>query len=260
VNCQKQKTERESSAAYPRIEQIGGLFCPYVKFGAGGPNDTIELLGRFRNRASAERALRRAEGGRAGLMAQAIARSASSQAVAELPPVESTHSLSERIDVEITDGTALLAEFRARGATTDGRWFDFAKGGVRVKQGGLRARIAKRLGVERSAAMGRATKVRVGRIFKSIVAGLAGSAAIAAYWESWGAASHHQSGFPVPKYVRHKLPQAQVDYRGARWVGKAVVYQERHSVADCHHIWWRRALRGQGIVRATSSSPSVLIS
>jgi hypothetical protein len=56
---QEQKTERESSAGYPRIEQIGGLFCPYVKFGAGGPNDTIELLGRFRSRAAAERALKR---------------------------------------------------------------------------------------------------------------------------------------------------------------------------------------------------------
>jgi hypothetical protein len=49
--------------------------------------------------------------------AQTRARAASSEAVAELPLVESTHSLSERIDVEIIDGTALLAEFRARGAT-----------------------------------------------------------------------------------------------------------------------------------------------
>jgi hypothetical protein len=40
---------------------------------------------------------------------------ASSAVVVELPQVESTHSLSERIDVEIIDGTALLAEFRARG-------------------------------------------------------------------------------------------------------------------------------------------------
>jgi hypothetical protein len=38
------------------------------------------------------------------VMARAQARSA---AVAELPPVESTHSLSERIDVEIADGSAL---------------------------------------------------------------------------------------------------------------------------------------------------------
>jgi hypothetical protein len=112
----------------------------------------------------------------AGLMAraQARARAVSSEAVAELPLVESTHSLSERIDVEIIDGTALLAEFRARRATTDGRWFYFANGSC-VRQGALRARIAKRLGVERAAPMERAMKVRVGRIFKSVVAGLASS-------------------------------------------------------------------------------------
>jgi hypothetical protein len=52
------KTGPESSA-YPQIVQIGGLFCPYVKFGAGGPNDTIEMLGRFRSRAAAELALKR---------------------------------------------------------------------------------------------------------------------------------------------------------------------------------------------------------
>jgi hypothetical protein len=51
-----------------------------------------------------------------------------------------------------------------------------------VRQGALRARIAKRLGAEREAPMDRAMKVRVGRIFKSIAAGLpaTGSAAIAA--------------------------------------------------------------------------------
>jgi hypothetical protein len=69
----------------------------------------------------------------------------------------------------------LLTEFRDRGATTDGRWFRFANGSC-VRQGALRARIAKSLGVERGTPMGRATKVRVGRIFKSVVAGLAGSA------------------------------------------------------------------------------------
>jgi hypothetical protein len=59
MTTQATKTERASSA-YPKIEQIGGFYCPYVKFGAGGPNDTIELLGRYRNRVAAERALKRA--------------------------------------------------------------------------------------------------------------------------------------------------------------------------------------------------------
>jgi hypothetical protein len=76
----------------------------------------------------------------------------------------------------------LLSEFRSRRATTDGRWFYFANG-ARVLQGGLRERIAKRLGAEPAAAsIDRALKVRIGRVFKSIVAGLpaTGSAAIAA--------------------------------------------------------------------------------
>jgi hypothetical protein len=63
----------------------------------------------------------------------------------------------------------LLTEFRARGVTTDGRWFDFANGS-RMGQGAIRDRIAKRLGV--ATPMDRARKVRMGRIFKSIVAGL----------------------------------------------------------------------------------------
>jgi hypothetical protein len=40
-------------------------------------------------------------------MARARARAASGEAVVELPQVESTHSLSERIDVEIADGCAI---------------------------------------------------------------------------------------------------------------------------------------------------------
>jgi hypothetical protein len=54
------KTGRASSATYPRIEQSGGLYLPYVKFGAGGPNDTIELLGRYRSPVAAERSISRA--------------------------------------------------------------------------------------------------------------------------------------------------------------------------------------------------------
>jgi hypothetical protein len=56
------KTERASSAfptTFPTIIQSDGFYLPYAKFGAGGPRDTIELLGRFRTRAAAERALRR---------------------------------------------------------------------------------------------------------------------------------------------------------------------------------------------------------
>jgi hypothetical protein len=64
----------------------------------------------------------------------------------------------------------LLAEFRDRGATTDGRWFHFTRG-VSVRQGELRSRIVKRLGLVRTP-MDRAAKLRIGRIFKSIVAGL----------------------------------------------------------------------------------------
>jgi len=40
--------------------------------------------------------------------AQSRAGAVSSEAIAELPPVESTHSLSERIDVEIADGSAIV--------------------------------------------------------------------------------------------------------------------------------------------------------
>jgi hypothetical protein len=58
VNTQAKTTAR-ASVAYPRIEQSDGFYLPYAKFGAGGPRDTIELLGRFRTRAAAERALRR---------------------------------------------------------------------------------------------------------------------------------------------------------------------------------------------------------
>jgi hypothetical protein len=52
----KAKTTARASAAFPRIEQSDGFYLPYAKF---GPRDTIELLGRFRTRAAAERALRR---------------------------------------------------------------------------------------------------------------------------------------------------------------------------------------------------------
>jgi hypothetical protein len=72
----------------------------------------------------------------------------------------------------------LLTEFRARGVTTDGRWFHFANGSC-VRQGAIRARIAKRLGVER-AAMDRDTKLRAGRIFKAVAAGLQAAPATAA--------------------------------------------------------------------------------
>jgi hypothetical protein len=41
-------------------------------------------------------------------MARAQARAVSSEIAAELPQVESTHSLSERIDVEIQDGSAIV--------------------------------------------------------------------------------------------------------------------------------------------------------
>jgi hypothetical protein len=53
------KTTEHASSAFPTIIQSGGFYLPYAKFGAGGPRDTIELLGRFRSRAAAERALRR---------------------------------------------------------------------------------------------------------------------------------------------------------------------------------------------------------
>jgi hypothetical protein len=52
------RTEQASSA-FPTIIQSDGFYLPYAKFGAGGPRDTIELLGRFRSRAAAERALRK---------------------------------------------------------------------------------------------------------------------------------------------------------------------------------------------------------
>jgi hypothetical protein len=58
VTTQATKTERKS--VYPRIEQSGGFFCPYVKHEADWPSYTIELIGRYRNRARAERAVRRA--------------------------------------------------------------------------------------------------------------------------------------------------------------------------------------------------------
>jgi hypothetical protein len=60
VNYPEQKTARASAAAYPTIIQSDdGSYLAYDRFGAGGPRDTIELLGRFRTRAAAERALRR---------------------------------------------------------------------------------------------------------------------------------------------------------------------------------------------------------
>jgi hypothetical protein len=56
----KAQTTARASAAFPTIIQSDdGFYLPYAKFGAGGPRDTIELLGRFRTRAAAERALRR---------------------------------------------------------------------------------------------------------------------------------------------------------------------------------------------------------
>jgi hypothetical protein len=49
-----------ASAAFPTIIQSDdGSYLAYDKFGAGGPRDTIELIGRYRTRSAAERALRR---------------------------------------------------------------------------------------------------------------------------------------------------------------------------------------------------------
>ena len=62
MNTQAKMTARVSAAfptTFPTIIQSDGFYLPYAKFGAGGPRDTIELLGRFRTRAAAERALRR---------------------------------------------------------------------------------------------------------------------------------------------------------------------------------------------------------
>jgi hypothetical protein len=63
VNTQAKPTARPSAAfstTFPTIIQSDdGFYLPYAKFGAGGPRDTIELLGRFKTRAAAERALRR---------------------------------------------------------------------------------------------------------------------------------------------------------------------------------------------------------
>jgi hypothetical protein len=59
VNTQAMTTERASSAFPTIIQSDDGFYLPYAKFGAGGPRDTIELLGRFSSRAAGERALRR---------------------------------------------------------------------------------------------------------------------------------------------------------------------------------------------------------
>jgi hypothetical protein len=52
-------TDRERSAFPTIIQSDDGSYLAYDKFGAGGPRDTIELLGRYRTRSAAERALRR---------------------------------------------------------------------------------------------------------------------------------------------------------------------------------------------------------